>query len=318
MFASEEILGMNRYIQILAVLILMQIAVSVFVMWPKSADRLSNVPLIDLQKATITEMQLTDMENHTLSLVASANNWLVEQNGGSVQANNELVAELIKALTISPAGKPVSVSSESLSRFVVANEEFQWKIAISNNQDKTAVVYFGMPAGLNKRYVRRLDDANVYILDFSLTEKIVNVRDWLKRDLISLPKMDLLSITSNDYQLVNKNGSWQLANQSAKETVDPDIVGMFIARLSSLRVDGFVTGKLLADLRSEKPVQTIKILSTQSAGNTDADGEWIYEFYKFNDKNYLHRSDVEGYFEISILAAGDLLKLRNQWLIENE
>ena len=85
---------------------------------------------------------------------------------------------------------------------------------------------------------------------------------------------------------------------------------MFIGRLNSLRIDDVVSGALLAKINAEKPLQTINL----STAKKDAPARQ-YSFYKLDDKNYLRRSDVAGVYEISMLAASDLLKVRNQWLI---
>jgi hypothetical protein len=140
---------------------------------------------------------------------------------------------------------------------------------------------------------------------------------------LSLPSMHFISIVSTDYQLLNTNNNWQLVGQSATEIVDQETVALFTTRLNNLRVEGFASGKVLAELKAAKPLQVLDIaaeIETNKAINTEPSKAFTlkYAFYSLNDKHFVRRDDVVGFFEISTLAANDLLKLRHQWLMTTE
>jgi hypothetical protein len=313
---------MNRYLKILGILMLLQIIVTAVVYLPKSSTTQSTAALLSIDPSSITSIQLSDMQNNSLVLSRSGGAWIVNQANTTAPANSDQINTLIESITRLPTGQTISISSESLQRFAVANDDYQWKIVLNPQANNASqdTVYFGAAAGLNKRYARRGVDSEVFTLAFPAADKAINPRDWIKRDLLSLPSMRFISIVSTDYQLLNTNNRWQLVGQSAAEIVDQETVALFTTRLNSLRVEGFASGNVLAELNATKPLQVLDIAAELNANKAVQPKalSFKYTFYTLNDKHYVHRDDVAGFFEISALASNDLLKLRHQWLMATE
>jgi hypothetical protein len=321
---------MSRYLKVLVILMLVQIIVAAIVYLPKSSVKQSAAALLAIDPAVISSIQLSDMQNNSLLLTRNGDDWFVDQQASSVPANSDQINTLIESITRLPTGQAISVSNESLQRFAVANDDYQWKIVINPQANQVStntssnVVYFGLVSGISKRYARRSIDSEVYALIFPTADKAINTRDWIKRDVLSLNATQFISIVTTDYQLLNTNNHWQLVGQSATEIVDEEIVALFTTRLTNLRVEGFAGGKLLNELKAAKPVQVLDISAELQASVKSKNGaakkptSLKYTFYILGDKHYVHREDVAGYFEISALASNDLLKLRHQWLMTTE
>lgn len=302
---------MKRYLQVMVVLIALQLIVSVMVMWPKSGDYQADKPFVAIDPALIVSIELSDLQNNRLQLAKTDKQWRIKMADKIALANPIQVESLLQALMTSPAGWPVSTSKETLNRFALADDDYQWKISLANaGGAQSQIVYFGSAAGAAKRHARKSDEATVYALNYSLADKLVKVRDWLQRDILALSKDDVVKIDAGDYALIREGDVWRLEGQRDNEVIDQDLVAMFIGRLTGLRVDDVASSELLAKISAEKPVQTIRLSSVEKSAPVET-----YTFYKLDDKNYLSREGVEGVFEISMLAASDLLKLRNQWLI---
>jgi hypothetical protein len=307
---------MKRYLQVMAVLIALQLIVSVMVMWPNSDGQRADARLIDIDPAQIATIELSDGQNNQLSLKKNGSEWRIQQGDMSALANAAQVDNLLQALMTSPAGWPVSTSEDALSRFAVADTDYQWKITLATlDNARNEILYFGNSAGVAKRHARRSGDFTVYALNYALADKFIKVRDWVKRDILAIANEDIVKIDAGDYVLQRDPGQggesgWLLADQRSDEIIDQELVAMFLGRLNSLRIDDVVTGELLTKINAEKPVQTISV----STNVKDAPVR-RFIFYKWNDKNYISRDDIKGVYEISLLAASDLLKLRNQWLI---
>lgn len=316
---------MNRYLQIMAVLIVAQLIVSVMVLWPSTAQRPAEAALYPLEAGKISAVELSDLQNTKLRLEKIADGWIVRQQDVTAPANVEQVEALIKALTAAPAGWPVSTSVDALSRFALADNDYHWKVTLSDSaapdSSTSATFLFGSAAGAAKRHARRDNDATVYALNYALNDKLINARDWLQRDVLALPEQTITEIAAEDYSLVLADGQWRLADQAANESVDQDLVAMFTSRINSLRIDNLVSGELLKQLQGEKPLQTVRLkLSAPAVSSADtvkpvAAPVQEYRFYKLGDKHYVQRGDRDGFYELSLLAASDLLKIRKQWLI---
>jgi phage pi2 protein 07 len=308
---------MNRYLQILGMLIILQLIVSAVVLWPKSSKQQSDAVFLNVPPAAVNNLVLADMQNNSLTLKKSAQGWEVQQNNTIAPANTEQVDALINALTRSPAGWPVSTSEDALGRFAVAENDYQWKVTVkSDNPAVTETIFLGTTVNSAKRHARHSNNSSVYALNYSLSDKAVNAKDWLKRDVLALSVQNLVSINAGDYVLNRVNNEWRFPDQTAKEVVDQELVEMFTARLNSLRIDNLASGPLLDKLKNEKPIQSIVLTASADNDKTAGDKirEWVYEFYKVDDKNYVKRKDVENFYEMSLLAASDLLKIRSQWL----
>ena len=302
---------MRRYLQVMAFLITLQLIVSVMVMWPKSGDHQADKPFVAIDPALIVSIELSDLQNNQLQLAKTDKQWRIKMGDKTALANPIQVESLLQALMVSPVGWPVSTSKETLNRFALADDDYQWKISLATADGaQSQIVYFGSAAGAAKRHARKSDEATVHALNYSLADKIVKVRDWLQRDILALVNNDLVKIDAGDYVLSREGELWRLDGQRDDEVIDQDMVAMFAGRLDGLRVDDVVSGDRLAQIQAEKPVQTIRLFMADKAKPPI-----VYTFYKINDKNYLKREDVDGMYEISMLAASDLLKLRNQWLI---
>jgi hypothetical protein len=233
---------MNKWQRILTILLLAQLALGVFVFWPRPAAGSGGQPLLGgLTADQITGLAITDEAGNVTKLAKQGDGWIAPE-AGAYPADAAKVAPVLDKLIALKTGRLIAQTSQSHVQLQVADENFVRKIDITKADGTTQTVYLGSPAGGQAAHVRLAGQDNVYLgSGLASWEVDSSLLNWIDPIYVSFNAADLTGLT-----LENKNGEfaltrdagggWQLTGLGAGETVDQDKVNNLVNALTSLRM----------------------------------------------------------------------------------
>jgi hypothetical protein len=232
---------MNKLQRFLIIALGLQLALGVFVFWPRPVASSTGQPLMAGFKASdVTGMTITDDKGVTTKLVKQGDSW-VAPDAGNYPADGTKITPVLDKLTAIKTGKPVATTVASQAQLQVAEGKFARKIELTKADNTTQTVFLGSPAGQSV-HVRLGGKNDVFIAGgLSTYEVSADLLSWIDPVYLSLNANDLTALT-----LTNKNGSfaltkdaqgqWQLAGVSGAETLDQGKATSLATSATSLRM----------------------------------------------------------------------------------
>jgi hypothetical protein len=233
---------MNNLQRILIVLLVAQLALGVFVFWPRPAAGSGGQPLLaNLTADQVTGLAITDEQGNTTKLAKQGDAWIAPE-AGAYPADAAKITPVLDKLVALKTGRLIAQTPQSHAQLQVADDQFVRKIEVTKADGSTQTLFLGSPAGGQAAHVRLAGQDNVYLASgLASWEVDTSLLTWINPVYLSFNAADLTGLT-----LANKNGefaltrdaqgAWQLAGLAAGETVDQVKMDTLVNNLSSLRL----------------------------------------------------------------------------------
>lgn len=237
---------MNKLQRILIVLVGLQLALGVFVFWPRPVTGSAGQLLLPAIKASdVTGLTITDDQGVTIKLVKQGDRWVAPDatpDGDDYPADATKITPVLDKLVALKTGRPVATTAASQPQLQVADNKFARKIDLTKADGATQTVFLGTAAGGQSVHVRLGGQNEVYVAG--------GLGTWeVNADLLSWVDPAYLSVTANDLTALtisNKNGTfnltkdaqgaWQLAGLNAGETLDQSKITSLVTSAASVRM----------------------------------------------------------------------------------
>lgn len=211
---------MSRFNQILAVILVAQIALAAFVLWPRAAASSGGGPLLpDYKAADVTGLTLSDSEGNKLALAKSGDNWVLPE-ADDYPVDSAKVTPLLDKIEKIRTNRLVTQTEGSHSRLKVAAGDFTSLVEIQLKDGASHKLYIGSSAGAAATHVRADDNPEVYLAgDINSFEASPQAGSWVDTLYFTVPQTATTSLT-----LENANGTFEFTKDGEQWTM-PGLAG---------------------------------------------------------------------------------------------
>lgn len=194
---------MNRTQQILAAVLVAQVALAIFLLWPRPAPAGAGGPLLlDVKTDDITSLDVRDNQGNSVKLARSGAGWVLP-DAGNYPADATKIQPVLAKLVEMKASRLVAQTSAAQRRLQVADEAFARRIDLGTSAG-TKTVYLGTSGGLGSSHVRLAGQDQVYLASgVSGSELGTDAASWTNPAYFTVPQDDVIAIA-----LSNANGRW--------------------------------------------------------------------------------------------------------------
>lgn len=233
---------MNKWQRILIIALGLQLALGVFVFWPRAAVSSAGQPLLsDLKAEEITGLTITDDQGVTTKLAKAGDNWTAP-DAGAYPADAAKITPVLDKLIGIKTGRLIAQAPASQTQLQVADSKFVRKVDLTKADGTGQTVYLGSSGGGQAVHVRLGGKNEVYLASGLATWEInADLLSWINPAYLTVTAADITSFT-----LKNQNGeftltkdaqaAWQLVGLSSGETLDANKATSLVNSAASLRM----------------------------------------------------------------------------------
>jgi hypothetical protein len=232
---------MNRGNQILVAILVVQIALAVFVFWPRQASVAAGEPLLaGVEVDQIARVTIRDAAGEQVQLAKTDDGWVVADAGG-YPVTEGAVPELLDKLVGLKSGRLVAETAGSYQRLQVADQNYAHRVELKLADGTLRTLYLGTSPSFGAIHVRVAEQTPVYLAsDLSSTDVGSRVSNWIDTSYFSVPQDQIVAVT-----LENRNGTfefqkvgeeWTMAGLAEDETLDTGSVTSLVSRTTSVRM----------------------------------------------------------------------------------
>lgn len=312
---------MKPIITILAVVAVAQVALAVWAFSGKTSlnDPAASSSLLAFEKAQVDQLVITD-GNEPVELSKKDGKWLTV---GDFPIEAGKVDAMLSKLSDLKFGLPVATSESALSRFKVADKDFERHIQLRKSGDTLAEIYIGSGAGARKSHVRNGAQNAVYTAAIGSYDIPSSLDDWQDKGLLLLNSDDVkkLEIAGMTLQKLKSSDSeddksmvWKSATLDAGKTLDQQALKDAISPLVNMRISKVLGKDSKPEYGFEEAELNLKLIHEK--------GERSYRFGKIKDtEDYVLKvSDRPEYFQVSDFTAKNIIEKMDKakWLKDLE
>jgi hypothetical protein len=229
----------NRLNQILAGILLIQLVVAAFILWPRPTASSQGEPLLSgVEADQVGAITLTDSEGQTIRLAKTGSDWVLpDADDYPVQADN--VSELLDKIIEPTADRLVAQTRSSHARLGVAKDDFRARIDLELEDGTQQTLYVGSSPTFGVAHVRVEGQDEVYLVsDLSAQDAGTQATAWVDRTYFTAPSEQIVALTlenpSGQIEFIRVGENWMMEDQGPDETIDQDSVASLLNRVSNV------------------------------------------------------------------------------------
>ena len=271
----------KRHHQILAAILVVQIALSVFVFWPTSSAIAEQEPLFpDVQADDITALTIENAEGSSTRLVQETGEWVLPE-ADDYPANGNKVTSFLEKLLGLQTGQVVASSAASHKRLQVSPDDFVGRVAFETSDGTEYVLYLGSSPRYGAMHFRLKGQDEAYLTnDLTTYDANADVASWIDTTYVSVPQQDIVKLTlenANGEFLFEKGdeGTWTMDGLAADEMLDETKVTGVLRQVAALRMTEPLGREKLSDYGLDEPsaIATIETMTDTVTINVGATAE---------------------------------------------
>jgi hypothetical protein len=217
---------MNRRNQILAIVLVVQLALAAVVLWPRGSVSGGEVKSLfpDVTADQIVAMTISDASGQTVDLAKQGSDWVLP-NVDNYPILPDKAPALTAKIVALKTDRLVAQNSTSYKRLKVASDDFQRLIEFRLTDGSSHKLYLGTSPSYGAIHVRADDQNGVYLAsDLSTTDAGVTDASWVSTDYVSVPVDQVTAVTlqnaNGSFEFVKEGDTWTMKDLAAGETLD--------------------------------------------------------------------------------------------------
>ncbi|MGC9356891.1 MAG: DUF4340 domain-containing protein [Anaerolineae bacterium] len=239
---------MKRHQQILAALLVIQIALAVFVFWPDSATGGEAEPIFpDLETEDIVYLSIADDQGYRIVLSKEGGEWVLPE-AGNYPAQATAIEPVLEAIAGLDTGTLVARTPASHDRLKVAEDNFVRRIIFEREDGSGKILYLGTSPRYAATHARVDGQDETYLTDgLSTWEVTAQANTWIDAAYFSVGRDALVEVTvenangtftfvQEDAGEENAAPQWTMEGLGADETLATSAVNNLIARATSMNM----------------------------------------------------------------------------------
>lgn len=270
---NKRDLHMNNRNTILGVILVLQLALAAFLLWPRSASiaaasLINNVQLEEVNKVMISE------GSKTIQLAKSGDKWVLPERG-DFEVLAPSVTDLISKVLQINTSRLVASNAANFAQLKVADNDFNKKIDIATSGGQNVSLLIGTSPNTRATNVRTAGDNNVYITDKVAGADVrtdyatyVNT-SYFNADADRISVLAFTNITGTLEGSKDLSGTWQLSGLQSGESFSNTTFASLATKFTNLSFTEPVGKDLKPEYGFDKPQATITITVRPAADVTD-------------------------------------------------
>ena len=263
---------MNKLNQILIGVLVIQIALAAFTLWPQSAAQETGGPLLpDFTAGDLVELIIQDGDENRLVLGQHDNEWVLPE-AGDFPVDGEKISPLLEKLKGIQTNRLVTQTEGSHKRLKVAGDDFNHLLEIELKDGNSHQLYLGSSAGAGATHVRFDGQPEVYLTD-QLTSFDVNAQAsaWIDPLYYTVPQTATVALTlengNGTFEFEKDGENWTMKGLSADETFNAGAFTGLLNQATSVRMTAPIGKEEQPAFGLDEPLATVT-LKTQEGEET--------------------------------------------------
>jgi hypothetical protein len=304
---------MKKWISILSVLLIVQLAVAVAVnisVEDYGAFE-AKEKLLAWGDKQVDGLYIQDGENSVL-ISRRDGEWVLPESG-DFPAQEQAVKELLDKLAALEKGWPVATTSGAARRFRVHHDEFERKLTLKSGDEELASLYLGTSPGFRKVHVRPAGEDAVYAVGLNTWEANAAADDWIDDQVVVLDEKELTRVEMSDFSLQREGEALELTDLGEGEETDEEEAAKLVRALTGLRIQSVLGTEPRAEFKQNAPGIEVKV-SRQKGDNL------TYRFAKPEEGSHyvLKRSDLDHFFKVSEFSVKPIEEAAREKLVRKK
>jgi hypothetical protein len=232
---------MSRFNQILAVVLVAQIALAAFILWPRAAVSSGGGPLLpDYKAADVTGLTMSDSEGNKLALAKNGDNWVLPE-ADDFPVDSTKVTPLLDKIEKIKTNRLVTQTEGSHSRLKVAADDFTSLVEIKLKDGTSHKLYIGSSAGAAATHVRADDNSEVYLAgDINSFDASPQAGSWVDTLYFTVPQTATTSLTlentNGTFEFTKEGEQWTMSGLAGDETFNENNFTSLFSQASGIRM----------------------------------------------------------------------------------
>jgi len=276
LYSTARLAGISRANQVLAALLIVQIAVVAIVLWPRSAAGTAGEPLLPgVQADQVMQVTIRDDQGASIDLLQREGKWVIP-TAGDYPCKEGAVSDFLAKLVALKRDRLVTQTTDSHKRLKVADQDFVRAVELRLADNSVRLVYLGTSASASAVYIRVAEQNQVYLApDLSTSDVGAQAASWVDTLYSSIPEDQMVSVTlqnANGPLTLTKgeDGTWTLADLATGETLNQSAITSWISRLASVRMSAPLGTEAQPGYGLDSPTVTVQIETKAQDGTTKA------------------------------------------------
>jgi len=232
---------MKRQQQILAAVLVLQIALAVFVFWPKpSATTEEALIFPDMAMEDIVALTVADEQGASVSMRKAEDDAWVLPDADDYPVRLESVATLLDKVVILDTSRLVARTEASHKQLRVSADDFVRRLDLETVDGTAYTLYLGSAPNYASAHFR-LDGHDETYLTSSLSEWEINATasSWVESAYLNIPQEALTQVVLENSNgtftfMRTKDNAWTLKELPSTETLSASKVSTLVSRVAGL------------------------------------------------------------------------------------
>jgi hypothetical protein len=257
-------MSLNKPNQILTVILVAQLALAAFILWPRQAVSGSSGPLLpNFKAADVTGLTISDAEDNKLTLTKNGEAWVLAE-AGDYPADSTKVTPLLEKIEKIKTNRLVTQTEASHPRLKVAADDFNSLLEITLTDNTTHKLYVGSSAGASATHVRADDQPEVYLTgDLTSFDANAQASAWIDTLYFTVPQTATTSLTlenaNGTFEFVKEGETWTLAGLADDETFNENNFTTLLSQASGVRMTEPIGKEEEAAFGLDEPLATVTL-----------------------------------------------------------
>jgi hypothetical protein len=294
---------MNRTNRVLIVILVVQLAVSALVLWPRSAASGPGEALFpNLETGDVVALSIAGPGGEELELARQSGSWVLPQAGDYPVQGGDVDALLTRIAALQ-ADRLVTQTEGSHKRMKVAGDDFERRITFRLADGVEHRLFLGTSPSFGAVHVRADEQDEVYLTSqLTAQDAGVEATAWVDPVYLSIPREEITAITleneNGTFVFLKEDETWALAGLAEGETLDQTQVTTLVNRASSVSMIRPLGREALADYGLDEPAA---IVTVETAGGEGGDRTYTLRVgaYDADEAGYAVISSESPYYVLA-------------------
>lgn len=305
---------MKKGILILAGVLVVQIAVAVGVNLSQKDYRAFEPQgnLLSFDMKTVNRIQIDGSDNAEVILNKQDDQWRLPAlhdfpaDQGNVKRLMERLATLEKSL-------PVATSKGAAERFKVAENAFERKLTLLQDDKPQATLYVGTSPAFRKVHVRLPGENDIRSVAFNTYEVGVKPEDWIDKAILTHKVEDIQRVALPGFSIERQDKKLVVSGLTEDEETVSDEAKRLLDRIAGLNIRTVLGTANPSDFA--KDAEVLRYALTLNSGDSQD-----YIFSKRPDDNYyiLKASDRDEAFEVDAWVVDAIKEVTRDKLVRKK
>jgi hypothetical protein len=290
----------NRFQQILIGVLIVQVALSVFLLWPHQAVSNAELLLGGMTKDQVVSLTIADGKGVSSTFARADAGWVLPDRD-NFPADSIKLEGMLDNLAKIKMDRLVTQTVDSQARLKVAADDFATRVTLNLSDGSSKIIYLGTQAGVGANNVRLDGDNNVYLTNvISSYEVGANAGAWIDTTYLQLEYADMSYLNFTNSLGVNEfqkgaDGSWTMSGLVGDETFNPNNLTSMLNRLAIVSMAEPLGKENKAEYGMDAPLAVINV-RTENAVNGSQDITLTVGALNTETNQYYLKSSASEYY----------------------